>query len=172
MQMTRKLRQIIDFDRADDIDDGELARLAGNQGKPLGHVILYQYVHVHILALIAVANLHELSPAGPVQLVSDTIDIGIGVDVVGRELVAAYLYALDAGEKLFRRYAVLVLVVDEGSGHVQKPRTQADVDGFRGLAVEGLEIRQLEPRILRRGRHRDQQAGQDDFQHSHLHRRF
>src|ERR1700730_9693102 len=96
MQVILEPWEILDADRADDIDDGKLPRFAGDQCKPAGTVILDHDVHIHILAILAIVDLHQLTPTWRRQLSSDGIDVRGGVGKVGSELIVPDFNRLDS----------------------------------------------------------------------------
>src|SRR5262245_6347637 len=58
-ELTFELVELAHVDRAHDVDDRELARLAGDDGEAVDALLIDEHVNVHVLLLFAAANLDQ-----------------------------------------------------------------------------------------------------------------
>src|SRR5688572_31448167 len=81
-ELSFELRELVDIDAADDVDDGERPGFARDHGNAVNAVAVRVDVHIDVLLRRAPALVHDRAPARTRQLPADALDVFLGVDAL------------------------------------------------------------------------------------------
>src|SRR5436190_20020871 len=162
-EVTFQVGELLDVDRADQVDDGQLARL-GAQDQEAGHLVAGAHVDVDLRVLaVAALDLHQTLPARA-ELRPYFVEDGA---IVGAALVELVRLDVDAFELLdhVARHALVAVVAEELRGEAQHGAVERHVDRFRGFRRDGRRDVDLNPLRVQRGGRKDQKKTDDESAH-------
>src|SRR6185295_20209693 len=78
-ELASELRQLIQIDRADNVDDGQFLRLGGNHHQAGDLPLVHLEEDVDVIAVLLAAHRHHLRPDRGAHLRPQRLDVDIGV---------------------------------------------------------------------------------------------
>src|SRR5258708_3274339 len=155
-------RQLVYVDVADEVHDGQLLRLGGDDEQAVWRVTAHVEVDLGVLP-IAALDLHNPLPRGP-ELGAQAVHDAAVVLPFLVEFVGADVDALEAFDDLAS--LAVVAVVEELRGQPEHGAVERDVGRFRGAVAEAgdVDVESL-LRVKRRGGEEDQTSENQPFAH-------
>ena len=156
--------QLVEVDRADDIDDCQLARLGRDDHQAGDAVAARLRVNLDVVARAALHG-HDALPIGT-ELRADAIDDRAVVGAIAVEFVAVHVDALELAHDVAH---IAVIVGEELRREPQHRPVEIDVNRFDGLEGERLRDVDVDAAALRPARSRYRQQNSDDnISHNYL----
>src|SRR5436190_13526846 len=162
-ELSGEIGEAVDVDRSDDVDDGELARLGGDDDESHDVVAAHVGIDVHVVLGLA-ADGDERLPRRP-ELRLHAIEESAVVHPRLRELVAADVDAFELAHDVAHGALVGIVVGEESRAELQERRVECHVDDFVGLLRESGEI---EIDLLRHRGNREERESESENEFTHV----
>src|SRR5437762_9484239 len=154
--------ELVEIDRADDVDECQLARLGGDDEQPRDRVAARVQIDIDVLFDLAAHGDHGL-PRGP-ELRAHLLDDGTVVLPFFVEFVAVDVDALQLANEVLRRTLVWVAVIKEPRGEAEHRAVEGDVDRFAGAVGERGKV-EVQPLRAKRSGECDEEDEERDLAH-------